>query len=87
MLVFDQLIEAGANVNHQARNKWTPLHCASAAGDAHACAMLVEGGADIKAEVRRLSTRLFTPRIYFGLVFFLWGWRIPFSSSRLLRTR
>lgn len=51
VLSLGQLVEAGANVNHQALNKWTPLHCASAAGDAHGCAILVEGGADINLEV------------------------------------
>lgn len=53
--VLDQLIEAGADVCHEAHNMWTPLHCASAAGDAHACAILVEGGADVNAKVWSLD--------------------------------
>lgn len=47
-----QLVDAGGNVHHEANNKWTPLHCAAAAGDAHACTILLEAGADPDAEVR-----------------------------------
>lgn len=38
-------------MRHEARDKWTPLHCAASAGDAHACAILVEAGADVDAKV------------------------------------
>lgn len=50
-----QLIEAGGDVRHKARNKWTPLHCAAAAGDANACAILLEAGADPDAEVSSIT--------------------------------
>ena len=56
-LALEQLIEAGGNVRHEAHNKWTPLHCAAAAGDAHSCAILVDAGADADAEVRTLLLR------------------------------
>lgn len=52
-LAVGQLIEAGGNVRHEAHNKWTPLHCAAAAGDAHSCAILVDAGADVDAEVSK----------------------------------
>lgn len=38
-------------MRHTAKNKWTPLHCAAAAGDASACSILLDAGADIEAQV------------------------------------
>lgn len=53
-----QLIEAGGDVTHKAGNKWTPLHCAAAAGDANACTILLEAGADPDAEVSSTTVPL-----------------------------
>lgn len=50
-LACTKLIEAGADVRHEASNKWTPLHCAAAAGESNAFSLLLEAGADPDAEV------------------------------------
>ena len=45
--VVQALIAAGANVNQQNNNGWTPLHCAASNGHQAVVQALIVAGADV----------------------------------------
>ena len=53
------ILQAGILISEPNKNGWTPLHVAVRRGDAEACAMLCEYGADARAghEIMRIVPR------------------------------